>query len=332
MVREKLSLFYSGWTPSQIALALLPALLIAQRFFRRLERYHKVPRLGERVLVLGATGGIGQAIAHLYSRRGARVCVIGRRAEKIKEVLAECRALHPGPEKDSGGLLGIEGDFADIDAMVRVRTTLVKEWQGLDTLVVVAGVSALQPLMAIAGLVMQEGGFEPAEATENGIRKVLHSAELATRGNLNGPLISAVTLIPLLKTTSKSPSILLVSSMAALIPPPTRTLYASTKAASLTLYQALAIEHPSISFSFVFPSTVEGDFRASAVDSGPIREADPNKHGLKRQNVAERCITAIDRYERNVFMPSWMRIAQLLYWVWPSFIEWRAKKKYNFSN
>jgi hypothetical protein len=49
------------------------------------------------------------------------------------------------------------------------------------------------------------------------------------------------------------------------------------------LYRSLSIEHPDISFSFVLPSTVEGDFRASAVDGGSVRETDPNKHGLKRE-------------------------------------------------
>lgn len=78
------------------------------------------------------------------------------------------------------------------------------------------------------------------------------------------------------------------------------------------------------------PSTVEGDFRASAVDAGPVRELDPNKHGLKREDVARRCLRAVDEGEKTVFMPLTMRWGHLLYWVWPSFVEWRARVKYNF--
>ena len=135
----------------------------------------------------------------------------------------------------------------------------------------------------------------------------------------------------MLSNTSKSPSILLVNSLASLIPAPTRTLYASTKAASLVLYQALSIEHPKIAFTVCMPSTVEGDFRASAVDVGPVRERDPNKHGLKRELVARRCIDAIDKGEKTVFMPVIMRFAHLLYWIWPSFVESEARKKYHSS-
>lgn len=137
----------------------------------------------------------------------------------------------------------------------------------------------------------------------------------------------------MLLRTSASPSILLVSSVAAIIPAPTRALYAATKASSLLLFQSLAIEHPQIAFSFILPATIEGNFRASAVDAGPVREADPNKHGLKTEYVAEKCIDAVDRaITGNVVLP-WFPygIGHHLYYLWPSFIEKQARKKYNFD-
>lgn len=120
--------------------------------------------------------------------------------------------------------------------------------------------------------------------------------------------------------------------MAALVPAPTRALYAATKASSLLLYQALAIEHREIAFAFILPATIEGDFRASAVDAGPVRESDPNKHGLKINYAAARCIGAVDDGVRgNVIMPKFpYALAHHLYYLWPSFIEKRAAKKYNF--
>lgn len=101
------------------------------------------------------------------------------------------------------------------------------------------------------------------------------------------------------------------------------------------LFQALAIEHPRISFTFVLPGTIEGDFRASAVDTprnSPliIHENDPNKYGLRRGAVAARCIQAIDCKEKTVIMPLYMRFGHLLYWIWPAYIEWKARVKYNF--
>ena len=136
--------------------------------------------------------------------------------------------------------------------------------------------------------------------------------------------------IPLMRSTSDSPSVLLISSLGAVIPAPTRAIYGSTKAASYILYQALSIEHPSVHFSYVLPSTVEGNFRASAVDGGPVREEDPTQAGLKREAVAERCIRAIDAHEKIVFIPPFYKFAQVLSWIWPSYVERKASRKYHF--
>jgi short-subunit dehydrogenase len=96
------------------------------------------------------------------------------------------------------------------------------------------------------------------------------------------------------------------------IPAPTRTLYGSTKSASLLLYQSLSIEHPDIHFSFVLPSTVEGDFRAGAVDGRKVDETGPTKDGLKRMVVARKCIRAVDWGVKSVFMPGYYRwVAQV---------------------
>lgn len=137
----------------------------------------------------------------------------------------------------------------------------------------------------------------------------------------------------MLTRTSKSPSILLVSSVAAVVPAPTRALYCSSKASSLLLYQALAIEHRKIAFTFILPATIEGNFRASAVDSGPVREADPNKHGLKTVYVAQRCVDAVDSGTTGTIVLPWMpyKLGHLLYLIWPAFVEKKAAKKYNFS-
>lgn len=138
--------------------------------------------------------------------------------------------------------------------------------------------------------------------------------------------------IPFLTRTSPSPSILHLSTLAAIIPMPTRSLYTSSKAAALTLLQALAIEHPEITFTHMLPVTIEGDFRRSAVDGGRVREDDPGANGLRREDVAKRCVEAVDGEERNVFVGGERlnRLFHLMYWLWPSIVERKTKRKYNF--
>jgi len=317
-----------GRQPWPVILALsIPVFLFSRRLLRGPGRTQKIPRDQERVLVLGASSGIGRAIALEYAARGARVCVVGRREQELKKVQDECSLLQSG---DKSRIFSVAADIVNVEDMVRVRTALENEWQGLDTLILSAGVSALRPLLEVAGLERQGPAFTPPQATAEGIQRTVDVANKALNVNVIGPLVTAVTFIPLLQSSSVSPSILLVSSLAAVIPAPTRTLYNTTKAASLILYQALAIEHRTIAFSNMIPSTVEGNFRSSAVDGGAVRELDPNRHGLKIPAVAKRCVQMVDTGEKNVFMPAFSRISHLLYWLAPTFVEKWAAKKYNF--
>lgn len=157
-----------------------------------------------------------------------------------------------------------------------------------------------------------------------------------------------------MQSSSSSPSILLLSSVAAVIPAPTRALYAATKSASLLFFQSLAIEHPRIAFSLMLPGTIEGSFQTNAIDLPPSSEPtassetaslpddmqrktsatsrpNPLAAKLTRDAVARRCISAVDHGDRTVWMPHWYRFAHALYWIAPWIIERGAKKKYHVA-
>jgi short-subunit dehydrogenase len=94
------------------------------------------------------------------------------------------------------------------------------------------------------------------------------------------------------------------------------------------LYQSLAIENPKVKFAHVLPATVEGNFRAGAVDGGAVHEN--LKGALKPDYVAQRCIEAVDYNQGNVFLPWSYSVYHKLYWIIPSLVTRGAKKKYNF--
>lgn len=87
----------------------------------------------ERVIVLGATSGIGREVALQYARRGARVCIVGRRKELVDEVEGECTAQRNavlgirGPIYEEGkAVIGAVGDFTSAEDMVRLRELIEK--------------------------------------------------------------------------------------------------------------------------------------------------------------------------------------------------------------
>ena len=48
---------------------------------------------GKKVLITGASSGIGKAIAILFAKEGADLCLVARRAEELSKVAEQCRAV-----------------------------------------------------------------------------------------------------------------------------------------------------------------------------------------------------------------------------------------------
>ncbi|KAF8311419.1 uncharacterized protein EI90DRAFT_3096604 [Cantharellus anzutake] len=68
-------------------------------------RWRNVPPATERVLVIGASSGVGREIALRYSRRGAGgIAIVGRRKEELGAVKRECelvgQVVNPTPRND----------------------------------------------------------------------------------------------------------------------------------------------------------------------------------------------------------------------------------------
>ena len=88
-----------------------------------------------RVLVTGGSTGIGRATAALLVRRGARVAICGRSAERLRRTADEI------------GALAVPTDVAnedDVQALVRI---VVEELGGYDVLVNNAGIGTFAPLL-----------------------------------------------------------------------------------------------------------------------------------------------------------------------------------------
>jgi NAD(P)-dependent dehydrogenase (short-subunit alcohol dehydrogenase family) len=86
---------------------------------------------GKRVVITGASRGLGTLLAHAFSRAGASVALVARTERDLKTVAG---AL-PGPS------LVLSGDVADEDCNEAVADAVVAEWGGLDVWIGNAGIS-----------------------------------------------------------------------------------------------------------------------------------------------------------------------------------------------
>jgi short-subunit dehydrogenase len=83
---------------------------------------------GAKILVTGASSGIGAALAPIRAERGATVGIVARRAERLEEVLAQCRKHTAGSQMWT----------ADLGDLARAEQIALEAWDafgGLDVLV-----------------------------------------------------------------------------------------------------------------------------------------------------------------------------------------------------
>lgn len=216
---------------------------------------------GRRVLVTGASAGIGPAIARAAHARGATVVLTARRAELLEELRAEL-----------GGITGaLPADLADRDAV----TKLIADAGQVDVLIANAGLPATGPL----------DGF-----SADRVDKVLEV-------NLRAPLQLAHALMPPMVQRG-SGALAFVSSLSGKVASPGSSLYSATKfgvrGLALGLHEDLA--GTGVGVTCVFPGFVRdgGMFH----DSGAKL---PKWIGMPTpQEVAEATIQGIERGKLEV--------------------------------
>ncbi|XP_045180991.2 hydroxysteroid 11-beta-dehydrogenase 1-like protein [Mercenaria mercenaria] len=86
---------------------------------------------GKRVIVTGASTGIGEQLAYHYARLGANIVITARRENRLKEVLQKCREL--GTVEQTYGY--VVADMMELGSTENVIESAVLQLGGLDVLV-----------------------------------------------------------------------------------------------------------------------------------------------------------------------------------------------------
>lgn len=101
---------------------------------------------GSRVLLTGASSGIGAATARLLAQQGAAVGIVGRRADRLTAVLDECRGSEPGCRM-------WVADLADLD---RAESLVDEAWDAFGGIDILINNAAVPKRRAVTSLTAAE--------------------------------------------------------------------------------------------------------------------------------------------------------------------------------
>lgn len=204
-----------------------------------MERMHEVRPEAARVLITGATSGVGEAAARLFAGRGASVALVGRRAEELDRV-----AMSIGERAQC-----IPADVSHADSAVTAVRTAVEAFGGIDVVVNAAGIAGYAPLEELSHDLWRQ----VVDTNLSGTFYVSREAGLSMKAAGNGAIVNVA-------------SDLATMGVAGLAP------YCASKAGVVGLTRALAVElAPHVRVNAVCPGPID----TPMLRSGLEQDADP---------------------------------------------------------
>jgi NAD(P)-dependent dehydrogenase (short-subunit alcohol dehydrogenase family) len=228
---------------------------------------------GQRVVVTGASSGIGAGLAVEFARQGAVVGICARRRERLDEVLARCREHAP----DSRSWVA---DLSDPAAVDRLASDSLEELGGVDILVNNAGIPKRRHVSRLDA------------ATVESVMNI----------NFFSPVRLTLALLPHMLERG-SGRIINISSVAATLSSPGESAYDASKAAVTAFSESMAVDlwQTGIKVLIVYPGLVDTEL-FSLPDNDPVIAAvDP----VPVSELVAGVFDALDRGVVQVYVPAY---------------------------
>jgi 3-oxoacyl-[acyl-carrier protein] reductase len=244
-------------------------------------------------VVTGASRGIGRAVAEAAAARGARLGLIARSEDDLREVVAGLGE----PARYA------VADVADPDALATAIARLEAELGPPDVLVANAGIGAY-------------GAFADLTAEE---------AERIVRVNVLGT-VHALRAVVGGMIERRRGHIVTIGSIAGRIGSPFEAIYSATKFAGVGLTEALAVElEPyGIGVSLVNPGPVATDFGVAR--GHPYDRARPRP--VPAEDVALAVVRAVERDRHEQYVPAAFRPAVAVRHLAPPLFRWGTRRSF----
>lgn len=230
-----------------------------------------------RILITGASQGIGKALAEAAVRRGARVLAVARSQPLLDELTKGLAGLNGS---HSGRLETLDADITKPDDRRRMVEASEQRFGGLDILINNAGIGAT-------------GHF--VETNPENLRKIMEV-------NFFGLTEMTRAFIPMLRRGT-NPAIVNISSIAAKRGIPARSEYSASKFAVQGFSVALRAElaKDGIDVLLVCPGLTQTNFSQNMLEQKARIQMD-HMRGMTAEQVAEAALAAIARGKREVVL------------------------------
>lgn len=255
------------------------------------------------IVITGASSGIGEKMAMLAAKRGARPVLIARSSNKLKNISESIHA------ETSANCLYYSLDVSDIEQVKEVFKRIREEVGHIDVLINNAGLGVFDSLQ---------------DATYTDLEKMFAV-------NVMGLIACTKEALPSMLECNKG-HIINIASQAGKLATPKSSGYSASKHAVLGFTNSIRLElmDTNIYVSAVNPGPIETNFFNIADKSGNYVK-NVEKYMLDANEVAEKIIKLIIRPKRELNLPWYMNLGSVLYNLFPSISEKLFWKKFNMK-
>lgn len=251
---------------------------------------------GIRVLITGASSGIGRVLARRLAADGARVALVARRESKLREVADEIEAA-------GGEALVIPCDVAELREVNATAQAACDGFGGVDLLVNNAGYGHHRTFLE----------WDVADM------------ERMMRVNYFGALYFTKALLPQM-VARRSGWLVFVSSVAGRIASPEESAYAASKFAMAALASALSIEveDDGVHVLTVNPGVIQTPF----FDEEALARMPPvsKRQFVAPERLVDAIVAALAAGKREITFPRWIASGYLVQALAPNFMRRQIRR------